>query len=62
MAATKTDTKVQIYIPKMEETGATMDQTEHVTINGRTTIVQRGVRVDVPLDVFLALRVKYPDL
>lgn len=52
-----------VYIPKIEDAvGAKVDQTEHVTINGRTTIVQRGERVEVPVDVFTALKVKYPDL
>lgn len=52
-----------VYIPKIEDAvGAKVDQTEHVTINGRTTIVQRGERVEVPVDVFAALKVKYPDL
>lgn len=54
--------RVQIYIPKMEETGAQMDQTEHVTVNGKTTIIARGERVDVTIPVFEALKVKYPDL
>jgi len=56
--------RVSIYIPKsdIQDIGANVDQTEHVTINGRTTIIQEGVRVDVPVDVFLVLREKYPDL
>ena len=65
MAKTTTvqeDPRVQIYIPKIEEAGAVMDQTEHVTINGKTTIIQRGARVEVPIPVFEALKVKYPDL
>lgn len=68
MAAKVNDTyvepKVSIYIPKSEfqDVGVKTDQTEHVTINGKTTIIQRGVRVDVPVDVYLALREKYPDL
>ena len=56
--------RVNIYIPKSEfqDIGVTTDQTEHVTVNGKTTIIQRGVRVDVPVDVYLALRAKYPDI
>ena len=63
-ATEKTEPMVTIYIPKSEvnDGGVNIDQTEHVTINGRTTIIQRGERVDVPVDVFMALRVKYPDL
>ena len=63
MAKTKQEEpRVMIYIPKVEETGATMDQTEHVTVNGNTTIIQRGARVEVPIPVFEALKVKYPEL
>lgn len=63
MAKTKQEEpRVMIYIPKVEETGATMDQTEHVTVNGHTTIIQRGARVEVPIPVFEALKVKYPEL
>ena len=56
--------KVSIFIPKMTDdmTNARIDNTEHVTINGVTTLVQRGVHVDVPVPVFEALKVKYPDL
>jgi len=55
---------VQIYLPLLEqdESGAKVDQTEHVTINGDTTIIQRGVYVNVKVPVFLALKVKYPNL
>jgi hypothetical protein len=62
--APKEQPKVSIYIPRMEEAGvgARVDQTEHVTINGKTTIIQRGVHVDVPIDVFAVLKVKYPEL
>ena len=63
MAKEKGEPRVMIYIPKMDDaTGAKVDQTEHVTINGNTTIVQRGMRVEVPVPVFEALKVKYPDL
>ena len=53
-----------IFIPRSEfqDIGARTDQTEHVTINGKTTIIQRGVHVDVPVSVFEVLKVKYPDL
>ncbi len=55
---------VQIYLPLLEqdESGAKVDQTEHVTINGVTTIIQRGQYVNVKVPVFLALKVKYPNL
>ena len=67
--ATKTarvveEPRVSIYIPRSEfqDVGVNTDQTEHVTINGKTTIIQRGVRVDVTPEVFMALREKYPDI
>jgi hypothetical protein len=55
---------VQIYLPLLEQddSGAKVDQTEHVTLNGETTIIQRGQYVNVKIPVFLALRVKYPNL
>ena len=55
---------VQITLPLLEvdETGAKVDQTEHVTINGETTIIKRGEYVSVKIPVFLALKVKYPNL
>lgn len=65
MAENKTaeQPRVSIFIPRLEDAvGARMDQTEHVTINGRTTIIQRGVHVEVPVEVFQVLKVKYPDL
>lgn len=56
--------RVSIFIPRNEfqDVGAKTSQQEHVTINGKTTIIQRGVHVDVPVDVFEVLKVKYPDL
>ncbi len=56
--------KVSIFIPKQtdELSNAKIDNTEHVTINGVTTLVQRGVHVDVPVSVFEVLKIKYPDL
>ncbi len=55
---------VHITLPLLEvdETGARVDQTEHVTINGETTIIKRGEYVSVKVPVFLALKVKYPNL
>ena len=35
---------------------------EHVTINGETTYIMRGERVDVPVPVFMVLKSKYPNL
>ena len=59
---------VNIYLPKLEEegSGVKVDQYEHVTIANEarewTWHVQRGVRVDVPVPVFVQLKNKYPDI
>lgn len=47
---------------EVEESGAKVDQTEHVTINGSTTIIKRGEYVGVKVPVFMALKEKYPRL
>ena len=59
-----TEPRVTVYIPKSEvnDGGVEVDQTEHVTVNGKTTIIQLGERVDIPVETFLVLRQKYPDL
>lgn len=56
--------RASIFIPKNEDDGSALkvDPYEHVTINGETTLVRRGVHVDVPVPVFLQLRNKYPNL
>ena len=56
--------RVSVFIPKSEDDGSSMkvDPYEHVTINGETTLIQRGVHVDVPVPVFLQLRNKYPNI
>ena len=61
--AVKQEPRVMIYLPMIEDGGGVkVDQTEHVTINGETTIVQRGEHVEVTVPVFQALKVKYPAL
>lgn len=64
MAAMNTEPRVQIILPRLqdESSNVKVDQTEHVTINGNTTLIRRGVYVDVPVSVFCALKVKYPNL
>lgn len=65
MAAINTnEPRVQIVLPLLadESNNVKVDQTEHVTINGRTTLIRRGVYVDVPVSVFCALKIKYPNL
>lgn len=56
--------RVRIYLPPLEDegTGLKVDQYEHVTVNGVTTLVQRGVHVDVTVPVYLQLRNKFPHL
>lgn len=55
---------VRVFLPLMEdqETALEVDQTEYVTINGKTTAIKRGEYVDVPVPVFMQLRNKYPHL
>ena len=66
MAAAKKNDKpvVGIRIPKVENEDAPFggDQFEHVTINGKTTMIRCGDYVEVPVEVFEALKVKYPNL
>ena len=56
--------RVSVFIPKNEDDDSALkvDPYEHVTINGETTLVRRGVHVDVTVPVFLQLRNKYPNL
>lgn len=59
---------VQIYLPKLEEegNGVKVDQYEHVTIANEnkeeTFYVKRGERVDIPINAFVVMKEKYPDL
>lgn len=65
MATVKnSEPRVQIILPPMmdEGSGIKMDNTEHVTINGVTTIIRRGEYVEVPISVFEVLKIKYPNL
>lgn len=58
------EARVSIYIPKNadDESGEKVDPFERVTINGESTIIKRGERVDVTIPVFVQLRNKYPNL
>lgn len=55
---------VRVFLPLLEDQDTSMeiDQTEYVTINGKTTAIKRGEYVDVPVPVFMQLRNKYPHL
>ena len=63
---TETDNtpRVSIYLPPLEDegTGLKVDQYEHVTVNGETTLVRRGQHVSVTVPVYLQLRNKFPHL
>ena len=55
--------KVMVFVPLDEQSDVVKtDQTEHVTVNGKTTVIMRGQHVEVPVDVFLQLRNKYPHI
>ena len=56
--------RVRVYLPLLESEGAgvRVDQYEHVTVNGETTLVRRGEYVDVTVPVFIQLKNKFPHL
>ena len=56
--------RVRVYLPLLESEGAGVhiDQYEHVTVNGETTLVRRGEYVDVTVPVFIQLKDKFPHL
>lgn len=56
--------RVQICIPLPSEqaSGLRTDVHEHVTINGKTTLIKRGEYVAVPIDIYIQLRNRYPNL
>ena len=56
--------RVRVYLPLLESEGAGVhiDQYEHVTVNGETTLVRRGEYVDVTVPVFIQLKNKFPHL
>ena len=53
---------VSIVIPRLddENSGMKMDQYEHVTINGETTLIKRGEHVNASPEVFIQLKNKFP--
>lgn len=54
--------RVRVILPLLEDSasGVKVDQYEHVTIDGKTTLVRRGEYVDVTVPVFMQLRNKFP--
>lgn len=56
--------RVRVYLPLLEDTGTGLkvDQYEHVTINGETTLVKRGEYVDVTVPVYIQLRNRFPGI
>lgn len=62
-------TMVRIFLPKLEDSGdsgVSVDQYEHVTISNeaedKTYYIHRGEWVEVPVNVYIILKAKYPDL
>ena len=68
MATAKTVTndepRVRVVLPLLPEDqmGLKVDQYEHVTINGETTLVKRGECVDVTVPVYIQLRNKFKNI
>ena len=55
--------RVGITLPKLESAGnVKVDEYEHVTINGETTLVKRGVYVEVTVPVYMQLKNKFPEI
>lgn len=56
--------RVLIKLPRLEEShdGMRVDQYEHVTVNGETTLIRRGEAVEVTVPVYLQLKNKFPDI
>ncbi len=56
--------RVSVFLPPLEDEGSGLkiDQYEHVTVNGETTLVKRGEHVNVTVPVYLQLRNKFPHL
>lgn len=63
-AQVSNEPRVLIRIPKLPEddSGMKIDQYEHVTVNGVTTLIKRGEAVEVTVPVFLQLRNKFKDI
>ncbi|MBQ9152439.1 MAG: hypothetical protein IJ130_01345 [Solobacterium sp.] len=59
-----TVTKVQVFLPPHEDdnSGVKVDQYEHVTINGVTTLIKRGEYVEIPVPVYIQLKNKFPGI
>lgn len=59
---------VEVFLPELEEegNGIKVDQYEHVTIANetgeKTWLVRRGMRVPVPVAVYVILKEKYPKI
>ena len=61
----KKEQRVRVYIPKREEeegSNVKVDPYEHVTINGKTTLIRRGEYVDVTVPVYIQLKNKFPNI
>lgn len=63
-AAPVAEPRVLIKLPKLAEShdGMRVDQYEHVTVNGETTLIRRGEVVEVTVPVYMQLKNKFPDI
>ena len=60
---------VPVFLPALEDSGSAglkVDQYEHVTIQNevmdKTWYIHRGESVEVPVDVYMVLKQKYPNI
>ena len=54
---------VRVYLPLLQDEGGyKVSQEETVTVNGRSTVIHRGVDEYVSLPVYEALCAKFPEL
>lgn len=56
---------IPVNLPVLEKEGTgAVDQTVPVTINGKTTVITRGVLTDVPIEVYMVLKQsgRFPDI
>lgn len=58
------EARVRVRLPLAQDMGDGMraDQSEQVIVNGRVWNIRRGESVEVPTEVFLLLRERYPDI
>lgn len=66
MPAVEQEPRVKVYLPLLEDEGAagSVDQTVPITINGKTLIIKRGEKVELPVSYYIVLKEsgKFPNL